>query len=101
MGLFYGEKNKGNQRDTRHAVSFETVGTGADRIARVVPRAVSYDAGVACVVFLNLEDNLHQIGTDVGNLSEDAASDTESSRAERFTNGESYKALTRVVARDK
>jgi hypothetical protein len=31
------------------------------------------NAGIARVVFLDLEDDLHQIGADVGDLREDAA----------------------------
>ena len=72
-GALHAEKNEGDQRDAGDAVGLEAVGAGADRVAGVVAGAVGDDAGVAGVVFLDLEDDLHQVGADVGDLGEDAA----------------------------
>src|SRR5690606_12303021 len=71
----HGQQDEGDERDTRYAVGLEAVGARANGIARVVAGAVGDDAGVARVVFLDLEDDLHQVGTDVGDLGEDAAGD--------------------------
>ena len=73
----YGKHDEGDERDGGHAIGLEAVCGGADRVARVVAGAVSDDAGVTGVVFLDLEDNLHEVGADVGNLGEDAAGDAE------------------------
>jgi hypothetical protein len=51
------------------------------------------------VVFLELEDDLHQVGADVGDLGEDAAADTEHRGAERFADGEADEAGADEVAR--
>ena len=99
-GIRYAQQNEGDQRDAGDAVGFETVGARADRIARVVAGAVGDHAGVARVVFLDLEHDLHQVGADVGDLGEDAAGDAQRRRAQRFADGESDEARPRVVARN-
>ncbi len=71
VGSWHREQDERDERDAGHAVGLEAVGGGADRVARVVARAVGDDAGVARVVFLDLEDDLHQVGADVGDLRED------------------------------
>ncbi len=99
-GVFHAEKNEGDQRDAGDAVGLETVGAGAHGIAGVVAGAVGDDAGVAGVVFLDLEDDFHEVGADVGDLGEDAAGDAERGRAERFADGEADEARAGVVARN-
>ena len=99
-GALDAEEDEGDERDAGDAVGFEAVGAGADRVARVVAGAVGDDAGVARVVFLDLEDDLHQVGADVGDLGEDAARDAQRSRAERFADGEADEAGAGVVAGD-
>ena len=54
--------------------------------------------GVPRVVFLDVEDDLHQIRADVGDLREDAAGDPERRRAERLADGEADEAGPGVVA---
>jgi hypothetical protein len=56
--------------------------------------------GVARVVFLDLEDDLHEVRPDVGDLREDAARDAEGRGAERLADGEADEARARVVAGD-
>ena len=58
-----GQQDEGDERDAGDAVGFETVGRGAHRIARVVARAIGDHAGIARVVFLDLEDDLHQVAS--------------------------------------
>ena len=82
----------GDQRDAGHAVGLEAVGARADRVARVVARAVRDHARVPRVVFLDVEDDLHQVGADVGDLREDAAGDAQRRGAERLADGEADEA---------
>ena len=97
VGSLHGQQDEGDQRDAGDAVSFKAVGAGADRVARVVAGAVGDHAGVARIVFLDLEDDLHQVGADVGDLGEDAAGDTQRRRAQRFADGEADEARSRIV----
>ena len=98
MGSFTPSKNEGDQRDAGDAVGFEAVGAGADRVAGIVAGAVGDDAGVARVVFLDFEDDLHQVGADVGDFGEDAAGDAQRRGAQRFADGEADEAGAGVVA---
>jgi len=73
-GVVDRQQDEGDERHAGDAVGFETVGRGAHGVARVVGRWQSaIDAGIAHVVFLDLEDDLHQVGADVGDLGENAA----------------------------
>ena len=92
------EEDEGDQRHTGHAVGFETVRRGADGVAGVVARAVGDHAGVAGVVLLDVEDDLHQVGADVGDLGEDPACDAQRRRAQRFTDRETDETRTRDLA---
>ena len=97
--IVHRQQDKGDQRDARHAVGFESVRARAHRIARVVAGAIGDNARVARVVFLDLEDNLHQIRADIGDLGEDAARHAQGSRAQRFADRESDEARSRIIAR--
>ena len=97
-GVGHRHQDEGDERDTGHAVGLEAVGARPDRVARVVAGAVGDDAGIAHVVFLDVEDNLHQIGADVGDLREDAAGDSEHRGAERLADGEADEAGAGIVA---
>ena len=87
-----------DQRDARHAVGFEAVGRGADRVARVVARAVGDDARVAGIVFIDVEDDFHQVGADIGDFRENAAGDPQRRGAQRFADRETDEARPRIVA---
>src|SRR5262249_42304882 len=54
----------------------------------------------ARVVFLDFEDDLHQVTTDIGDFSEDAAGHAQRRGAQRFADGESDEARSGVVARN-
>src|ERR1051326_2083211 len=95
------QKNESDQGHAGYAVRFKTVSAWANGVAGVVSGAIGYNARIAGIVFLDLEDNLHQIGADIGNLGEDAAGNAQSSRAQRFANRESDKACACQLARDK
>ena len=94
------QQDERDQRDAGDAVGFEAVGGRADRVAGVVARAVGDHARVARIVFLDVEHDLHQVRTDVGNLREDAAGDPQRRRAERFADREADEARPGIVARD-
>ena len=98
-GLAHGQQDEGDQRHAGDAVGLEAVGRRADRVAGVVAGAVGDDAGVARVVFLDVEDDLHQVGADVGDLGEDAAGDAQGRGAQRLADGEADEAGAGVVAR--
>ena len=100
-GVFDRQQDEGDQGHARHAVSLKAVGRGAHGIARVVTRAVGNHAGVARVVFLDFEDDLHEVGADVGNLGEDAAGDAQRRRTQGFADGEPDEAGPGIFARDK
>ena len=93
-----GQQDERDERDAGDAVGLEAVGRRADRVAGVVARAVRDDARIARVVFLDLEDDLHQVRADVGDLREDAARDPERGGAERLADREADEAGARVVA---
>src|SRR6202034_473416 len=63
----HAQQNKGDERDAGDAVSLKTVCGGSHGVPRVVAGAVSDYAWIARVVLFNLEDDFHQIGTDVSN----------------------------------
>ena len=94
-GLADGQDDEGDESHAGDAVGLEAVGAGADRVARVVAGAVRDDARVASVVFFDVEDDLHQVGADVGDLGEDTAGDPQRRRAERLADGEADEARRR------
>ncbi len=99
-GIVHRQQDERDQGDAGDPVGLEPVGAGADRVAGVVAGAVGDDSGIPRVVFLDVEDDLHQVRADVRNLGEDTAGDPQGRRAERFTDGEADEARTGVVARD-
>ena len=99
-GIADSDEDERDERDAGHAVSLETVSARTDRVPGVVPSAVRDDPGIPRIVFLDVEDDLHQVRADVGNLREDPAGNPERRGAERFTDGEADEAGARIVARD-
>ena len=80
-GSLHCQQDEGDQRHAGDAVGFETVGRGPDGIAGIVAGAIRDHAGIAGVVFLDLEDDLHEVRADVRDLREDAAADAQGSSA--------------------
>ena len=95
------EQDEGNQGDSGHAVSLKTVRTRPHRVAGVISGAVRNHTRVSGVVFLDLEDDLHQVRTDIGNLGENTTGDSQRRRTQTLTNRKSDKAWARVAAGDK
>ncbi len=95
-----GQGQKRDQGHARDAVGLETVRRGTDAVARVVTGAVGDDAGVLRIVFRKVEDDLHEVGADVGDLREDTAADTEGGGAEGLTDGKTDEAGTGQFTRD-
>jgi hypothetical protein len=73
--VFHSEKDERDQRDASDAVSLESIGAWPYRVAGVIAGAVGDYAGVARVVLLDFENNLHQVRADVSNLGKDATRD--------------------------
>src|SRR5258708_35763513 len=67
-GILYRQQDKGDERNARHAIRFEAVSAGTNRIARIVASAVGNDAGIARVVFLDFEDEFHEVVADGTNV---------------------------------
>ena len=86
------QQDERDQRDAGDAVGLEPVGARPDRVAGVVARAVGNHARVPRIVFLDVEDDLHQVRADVGDLGEDAAGDAQRRGAERLADGEADEA---------
>src|SRR5271170_19209 len=94
------QEDEGDKCDASDAVRFKAVCGWADGISSVVTGTISNNAGVARIVFFNLEHDFHQVGTDVGDFGEDTARDPKRGRAERLAYGESNEARSSVVSRD-
>ena len=71
--VLHRQNDEADQGDAGDAVGFESVGRRADAVAGIVAGAVGDDARVSRIVFLDLEDDLHQVGADIGDLREDPA----------------------------
>ncbi len=89
-----GQGQEGDERDARDAVGLEAVRRGADRVTRIVAGAVRDDAGIFGIVFRKVEDDLHEVGTDVGDLGEDTPADSQRAGAEGLADGEADEAGT-------
>ena len=72
----HAQQDESDQRHSRDAVSLKSIGGGTNRISGIVAGAVGNHARIARVVFFDLEDNFHQVGTDVGDLGENSAGNT-------------------------
>ena len=94
-----GQQDEADESHTRHAVGLEAVRRRAHRVTRVVAGAVGDHAGVTRIVFLDVEDDLHQVGADVSDLGEDAARDAQGGGAQRLADGEAEEALVGDVVR--
>ena len=90
------EEDEGDEGNACYPISFKAVGAWSDGVAGVVTGAVGYDPWIAGIVFLDVENDLHEVGADVGDLGEDATGDTQGGGAEAFTHGEPDKAGTGV-----
>ncbi len=87
--LLNGEDDEGDEGHAGDAVGLEAVGAGTDGVAGVVAGAVCDHARVAGVVFFDVEDDLHEVGADVGDLGEDTARDPQGGSTQRLADGES------------
>src|SRR5579884_650023 len=99
-GISDAQKNESDQGHARYPVGLETVGAWPHGIPSIVSGAVGNHARVACVIFLDLKDNLHQIGADIGDFGEDAAGNAERRCAQRFANSKANKARPSIRSGD-
>ena len=94
------EQDERDESDAGHPIRLEPVRARTHRVPGVIARAVRDDAGIARVILLDLEHDLHQVGADVRNLREDAAGHAQRRGTQRFTDREADKAGSRVVSRN-
>ena len=99
-GFGYREHDEADQRHAGDTVGLEAVSRRAHRVAGVVAGTVGDHPGVARIVLLDAEFDLHQIGTDVGDLREDAAGDAQCRGAQRLADGKADEALAGQGRRD-
>ena len=99
--ILHSQQNKGDECDSGDAVGLKPVGRWTDRVAGIVTGAVGNHSGIARVVFLDFEDNLHQIRPDVSDLGEDPARNPQRGCAERFADGEANEARPGIVSGNK
>jgi hypothetical protein len=83
----HGQGQKSDQGYTGDAVGLEAVRRGTDTVTCVVARAIGNDTGVFGVVFRQVENDLHEVRADVGDLGEDATADAQRARAEGLADG--------------
>ncbi len=94
------EHDEGDQRDAGNAIGFEAIRAGSNGIAGVIASTIGNHARVASIVFFDFENDLHEIGADIGNLGENAAGYAQRRRAERFANREADEARAGVIMRN-
>jgi len=97
----HGEQDEGDEGDAGHSVGLKSVGRGAYAVARIVARAVCDDTRIARIVLADAEDDLHQVRTDVRNLGEDTAGNTQRGGAEGLTDGKTDEAAPGQMGRHK
>src|SRR5262249_42645833 len=97
-GTGNGEQDEGDEGYAGDAVSLEAVRRRSDRVPGVAGGAIRDHAGGARVLLLDLEDDLHEVGADVGDLGEYPPRDAQRRGAQRLPDGESDEAGARVIA---
>jgi len=83
-----GEEDEGDERLARDAVRLEAVRLGPTESPALSPVQSAMTPGLRTSFLLDLEDDLHEVGADVGDLGEDAARDSQRRRAQRLADCE-------------
>ncbi len=94
------ESQEGDEGDSGNAVGFEPICSGADAVPCIVTSTIGNDTGILGVIFREVEDNLHEIRSNIGDLGEYAAADPEGARAQRLADGKSDETGTDQFLRD-
>ncbi len=100
-GRGHRQQDEGDEGHAGNAVGFKTIRGGSDAVAGVVAGAVGDDAGVSGIIFLDVEDDLHEVSADVGDLGENAAGHAQGGSAQRFTDRKSDEAWSGIISRHK
>ena len=95
-----GVGQEGDQCNAGHAVGFKAVSGWTNGVTSVVAGAVSNNAGVLRIILRKLEDDLHEIATNVGDLGEDATADAQHGCTKALADGEADEACTHEFRRD-
>ncbi len=82
-----GQCEKSDESNTGNTVGLETICGRTDAVTCIVTGTVSDNTGVLRIIFGKMEDDLHKVGTDIGDLCEDTTCNPECACAERFTDG--------------
>ena len=98
--VFHAKQNERDEGDAGDPISLKSIGRRPDRITRIIPCAISDHTRISRIVLLDLEHDLHQVGTDVSDLGKNAAGNSQCRRTQRFANGKAYKAWARVINRN-
>ena len=93
------QNNKADKRHTGHAIGFKTIGRRAAGVAGIITGTIGNNPRIARIVFINFENNLHQIGTDIGNFGKNTAANTQRRSTQRFADGKTDKAGTGQITR--
>src|SRR5581483_11914588 len=89
-----------NKRDTRHAVGLEAIGRRSDRIASIIAGAVGNDARITRIVLFDLENDLHQIASDIRDLRKNTSGNAKHCRTERLADRKADKTWPGIVTRN-
>src|SRR5664280_1745222 len=88
------KSQESDQGDTGNTVCFKTISGRTNAVTRIVARTVGNNTGIFRVIFGKMENDFHQVGTDVGNLGENTTTNTQSGCSQRFTDSKTDEAGT-------
>ena len=90
----YSQNYKRNEGNSCNTISFKTVCSRSYAVTCIVSCTVGNNTWVTRVIFFDFKNDLHQVGTDIGDLGEDTAGNTECTGSKGFTNCKTYKACS-------
>ena len=94
------QDNKRDQRDAGYTVCLKAIRAWPNGVTGIVARAVGDDAWISRIIFFDLENDLHQIGT-ISAIFVKIPPATRSAAARGFADGEPYEARAGIIMRNK
>ncbi len=88
QGRRHRQGNEGDHGHTSDPVSLETVRSRSYTVTGIVTGTVGNNPRISRVIFLDAEHDLHQVGTDIGDLGKNTAGDTQGAGTQGLTDGE-------------
>ncbi len=95
QGRGYRQDDESNQGHSGNPVGLKAVGGGSYAVTGVISGTVGNNSRVAGIVFFDAENDLHQVGTDVGYLGKYTAGNTQGAGPQGFTHGKTDKTCSR------